>query len=194
VRKRQAGGMMLTSICLAVAFLGSALSQTEYHMMPIHRLTPKKYHQFLPKAIVRALEVRGCKIPQPWFYADTLAKDYYRVPQNVIRGSFQRQGQVDWAVLCSCRDTSSILIFWGGRTAQPGELQRTPDENWTQNVDGRGSMGYSRFLAVAHPSHILDHNPDFKARHDGIEDAFAEKASVIYYFQGGRWIELGGAD
>jgi hypothetical protein len=30
--------------------------------------------------------------------------------------------------------------------------------------------------------------------HDGLEDAFAEKASVVSYLEAGRWLALTGAD
>lgn len=30
--------------------------------------------------------------------------------------------------------------------------------------------------------------------HDGIKDIFVEKASVVLYWHGGRWVKLQGAD
>jgi len=166
-------------------------------MMPIRRLAPSRFGQ-LPTSIIRALEARGCTVPQTWAYDDSASMDVVRKPHNVVRGSFLKNGQKDWAVLCSCRDSSSILVFWGGRAEHPAELARSRDDGCTQDVDGRGSLGYSRFLGVANPKRILSHNPGLKLNqgplHDAIEDAFMEKGSVLYYFQGGHWKELEGAD
>ena len=104
---------------------------------------------------------------------------------------------MDWVVLCSCRDSSSVLVFWGGKAANPAEFGRARDEDCTQDVDGKGNLGYSRLLEVAHPDRILGHNPDFGAKahlHDGIEDYFLEKGSSIYYYRDGSWLELEGSD
>src|ERR1700761_7243206 len=46
----------------------------------------------LPDRIAQVLKQRGCLIPQT-FQAHG--------PENVIRGSFERAGSADWAVLCS---------------------------------------------------------------------------------------------
>ena len=63
-------------------------------------------------------------------------------------------------------------------------------------VDGAGGVGYSRELSVAGPEHIRRHNPDARAAwdHDGIEAAFIEKGSSIWYWSGERWAELNGSD
>ena len=37
-------------------------------------------------------------------------------------------------------------------------------------------------------------DPPFKLHHDGIEDYFIEKASVVDYLHSGRWVELAGSD
>jgi hypothetical protein len=41
---------------------------------------------------------------------------------HVIKGEFEKPGQTDWAVLCSVRRVSSILIFWNGSTEAPTSL------------------------------------------------------------------------
>jgi hypothetical protein len=164
--------------------------------MPIRRLKPSTFRQ-LPTPIIRALEARGCTVPQTWAYDDSAFEDVVGKPHNVVQGSFLRKGQEDWAVLCSCRDSSSILVFWGGKADRPADLGRSRDDDWTQDVDGKGSLGYSRLLGVANPKRILSHNPGLKYEgtlHDAIEDAFVEKASVLHYFQRNRWQELYGAD
>jgi len=48
------------------------------------------------------------------------------------------------------------------------------------------------------PRQIREFNRDSPAlaqlEHDGIEDAFIEKASVIWYWNGSRWLQLAGAN
>jgi len=59
----------------------------------------------LPRAFRAELERRGCTVPQS------------HRSENAISGHFGASGQVDWAVLCSQRGQSTILVSWGG-TAQ----------------------------------------------------------------------------
>ena len=189
--------LVLLAMLDAVSVSAGEPPQPQFHMMPIRRLAPREFHQ-LPRPIVGALEARGCTIPQTWAYDDPHSISEMRKPHNVIRGSFRQQGQMDWAVLCSCKDSSSILIFWGQNASNPAELERSRDEDWTQDVDGRGNLGYSRLITKASQKRILSLNPDVKSRHtrlhDGVEDAFVEKGSIIYYDSGGRWTALDGAD
>jgi hypothetical protein len=61
-------------------------------------------------------------------------------------------------------------------------------------------MEYSRVLAVASPRQIRQYAAASGAAlpkvvdHDGVEDAFAEKGSTVWYLEGGRWLALAGAD
>jgi hypothetical protein len=166
--------------------------------MPIRQLAPREFER-LPRRIVRALESNGCTIPQTWLF-DERGNRLYRTPHNVVSGSFRRAGQTDWAVLCSHHDSSAIVIFWGGSEFDTTVLPRSRDEDWTQDVDGRGNLGYSRLLEVASPKRILNHNPDLGSQtgaptlHEGIEDYFVEKASTIYYIEKGRVLKLDGSD
>jgi hypothetical protein len=161
--------------------------------VPIERMPPGAFPG-LPRRITRALEARGCTIPQEW--QDPKSADY-RKPNNVIRGSFRKRGQTDWAVLCSRADSSGIVIFWGGKPDHPTEMGRSRDADWTQLIDERGNVVFSRLLLVASPRRILRDNPNPGVAiplHDGIEDYFDGKASSIYYFEKGRLLELMGAD
>jgi hypothetical protein len=102
-------------------------------------------------------------------------------------------------VLCSRQDTSVVLVFWAGRAAGPEALHPQPDANFLQGIGG-GAIGFSRVLGVASASRIRryakDHGglPPTRMDHDGLEDAFAEKASTIAYRDAGRWLDLAGAD
>jgi hypothetical protein len=53
---------------------------------------------------------------------------------------------------------------------------------------------------LASPQHIRQRHRDGAGAeppppdHDGIEDTFIEKASVVWYWHAGRWSQLAGAD
>ncbi len=64
----------------------------------------------LPSEIIGELDRRQCTIPQ----VDRSPRSH-----NVIKGSFTGQGQTDWAVLCSHRGESSILVFKGESSKSP---------------------------------------------------------------------------
>jgi hypothetical protein len=156
----------------------------------IHRLAPDSFPQ-LPPLVRSALKVRDCRVPQS-FTSER--------PHNVVTGSFARAGQQDWAVLCSRQDSSSVLIFWGGADAEsPTEFPRAADAGYLQGV-GEGRIGYSRLIAAASPARIREYAAWFDGPlpktldHDGVEDAFAGKASVVSYLEDGRWLALAGAD
>lgn len=73
-------------------------------------------------------------------------------PHNVIKGQFAKAGQIDWAVLCSIRGVSSILVFRNRQGVLPPKIE-----------------------------------------HQGIDDAFLEKGSEIYYYDQRKWLKLPGA-
>ena len=109
---------------------------------------PPSHFRELPTAIRRELEKGGYLIPQP----------FGQRGKNVVRGRFDRRGQVDWAVLCSKSGTSRILVFWPDLLRERTRL------------------------------------PPVVLMHDGIEDSFIEKTSVVRYRHEGRWLELAGVD
>ena len=155
----------------------------------IKRVPPSAFKE-LPMAIVKQLEARGCTIPQ--------AADISE-PHNVIRGEFAQSGQMDWAVLCSKEGKSSILIFWQKPTACSSELPASEDKFWLQGL-GQGRIGYSRKITAVGKKYVLDHFRTYGGPtppaldHEGIDDAFVEKASVVHYCHQGKWLDLQGAD
>ena len=80
------------------------------------------------------------------------------------------------------------------------ELARQPDRNYLQNVGPGGVIGFSRALGVADPKFIREHHEWYGGPepppldHDGINDMFVGKASVVWYRHAGRWLQLTGAD
>jgi hypothetical protein len=154
------------------------------------RLKPTAFSQ-LPKNIVLSLQKRKCTVPQTFGNS---------TPHNVIRGQFARRGQFDWAILCSRNRVSSILVFWKGSTKSVTEIAPSDDKDYLQGIDDTGNIGFSRAIGVVGKDYILKHYREYGGRkpppikHQGIEDAFVEKASLVHYFYRKRWLKLQGAD
>jgi hypothetical protein len=158
--------------------------------LSVKRLSPSAFPQ-LPKSIVRSLKARGCQIPQSYFDA---------TPHNVIRGMFTKAGLYDWAVLCSKNRKSSIVIFWGNSVALTSEITEMPDKGYLQVVDGDGQIGCSRVISAVDKAYIIEHYQRYGGRkpppidHQGINDMYAEKGSVVHYHYRRAWIQLQGID
>jgi hypothetical protein len=154
----------------------------------IQRLDPKEFPT-LPNHILEKLTTQGCTIPQ------SLENNS---PHNVIHGEFGNTGQKNWAVLCSRKDTSSILIFWGGQAPCPSEILSSPDRTWLQHT-GEG-ISYSRVIASVDPETMLKPLAANKEStpppitHQGIHQSFVGKGSSVQYCYQGKWVELAAAD
>lgn len=164
----------------------------------IVRLEPSAF-PMLPPEVVAALAPRGCRIPQTVFASH---------PENVISGHFFDDPRpLDWAVLCSRNGRSAIVVVpgeAGDHLLAPGgreivEIHELPDATFLQVVSP-GRIGFSRSLSVASAERIATARARYGSpalpplMHDGVEDAFAEKASIIWYRYAGRWLHLQGAD
>jgi hypothetical protein len=153
------------------------------------RLQPAAFTE-IPGAVRAELERRGCSVPQP--HGATR-------PANVVSGKFTSGRQVDWAALCSRERVSVILVFRGASTTDVAELGRQPDRDYLQTVGG-GVIGFSRGLGVASATFIREHHdpgsdpPLPPLDHDGIDDRFIGKGSVVWYWSSGRWLQLAGSD
>jgi hypothetical protein len=153
------------------------------------RLSPTAFPQ-LPKNILAELQRRGCMIPQvPMFEGQ----------QNVIQGEFAKPGQTDWAVLCSVERISSILIFWNSSATNLAEIATMRDIDRLQS-EGGDKMAYSRAITPVGKNYIMEHYDAYGGpkpppmNHQGIDDAFVGKASIVLYFYKGKWLQLTGAD
>jgi len=152
------------------------------------RLAPEKIGA-LPLGVRRELARLGCTVPQVW------AVDK---PGNFVTGRFSSSSREDIAVLCSRNRISSILVF--GQAEKPiAELAEAPDKNYLQDV-GNGRIGFSRLLEVAPPERIRRYDASYGGPelppldHDGVEESFLEKASIVWYWHAGSWLQLTGAD
>lgn len=145
------------------------------------RLEPRSFPE-LPEKVVVELERRGCKVPQ-----GTGTKQR----MNVVQGEFREKGQMDWAVLCSVRGVSRVLVFWNGEVDGVVALGKRKDTV--------GDEGYTRYIGVADEAFMKVHwmtvhgprEPRFE--HQGINDGEGMGSSV-WYFSKGKWTVLPGAD
>jgi hypothetical protein len=153
------------------------------------RLTPSELGD-VPQPVRAELDRRGCTIPQVYTGGR---------PHNAVRGQFRRAGQIDIAVLCSRARTSAILVFWAGDPRTVSEIAPRPDEDFLQVV-APGRIGFSRAIGVASPEFIRERSRQYggslppSLTHDGINDAFVEKASIVWYWRDGKWLQLTGSD
>lgn len=158
----------------------------------IRRLPPAAFLT-LPVMIRRDLEVRRCLVPQLWDGG---------APGNVVHGAFTAAKATEWAVLCSVRDTSQILIYrvgtghraGAGRSARVVDsLLPAADVGWMQGIGG-GRWGFSRLLRTIPFRKIRAWRRDVDGHaipqpidHDAVEQHFAGKAAEAFYYAAGRW-------
>jgi hypothetical protein len=156
---------------------------------PIVRFSPAAFPE-LPMNLSLELQRRGCTIPQA---------TYSKARNNVIKGEFAKRGQTDWAVLCSVKNVSTILVFWNGSKDNPAAIAGSEDNGYIQ-LQGPGQSGYSRGIDAVGRDFIMRHYQAYGGPrpppidHQGIEDVFIEKGSVVWYFYEGRWLKLTGSD
>ena len=153
------------------------------------RLQPDAFVQ-LPAGVRTELQRLGCTVPQLHTGG---------APHNVVRGQFNDTAGADWAVLCSRQRESSILVFWDGGVTNPSEIAHSPDLQFLQVVPP-GQIGFSRAISLASPEYILERHKRYggpkppELTHAGINDVFVDKASKVWYWHGGKWRQLTGAD
>ena len=142
----------------------------------IRRLGVEAFPQ-LPTAVAGVLRARNCRVPQP--LADG-------APRNVIRGEFIAKGEAGWAVFCSANNSTALLAFRNDRDTNPDTVTTSEDRSYMQGPDGE-EPGYSHQIAAVGRDFIMRHYRAYGGPqpppidHQGIDDAFLEKASVTHY-------------
>ena len=164
------------------------IDQWEKAARDVVRLAPSSFSQ-LPKNVRQELERRNCTIPQVWGE---------HPPGNVITGEFLKKGQKDWAVLCSVRLKSSILVLPAATPQNAYTLAEEEDLNMLTGV-GDGKIGFSREIKPVGDASIQEH---YKADggpkppvidHFGIGDSLDEGSMVFYFYQN-KWLHLRESD
>lgn len=144
----------------------------------------------MPSGVAAVLQSRHCTIPQP---------DKDGAARNVIKGEFFRKGQKGWGVLCSSGGKSSILVFRNDNDSTPDEIAESTDNRFIIDT-WQGGKVYSREISAVDHELILRHYRAYDGPkpapidHNGIDDAFLEKASITWYWHNGKWVQLQGAD
>ena len=144
----------------------------------------------VPANVVKELERRGCTIPQE---APT------KTSSNVIKGEFAKPGQTDWAALCSVNGVSTILVFWNGSEKNPAAIAPMEDRIYIQGFK-KERFWYSRGIRTVAKDFMLRHHDTYGGpklppiNHQGIDDMFVGKASVVWYHHDGQWLKLAGGD
>jgi hypothetical protein len=144
----------------------------------------------LPSSVAAVLQSRHCTIPQP---------NQDGPGSNVIQGKFFGKGQKGWAVLCSSGGKSSILVFRNNNDSSPDEIAESPDNQFLIDT-WQGGTAYSREISAADQKFIRRHYRAYGGPkpppidHNGIDDAFLEKASITWYWHNAKWVQLQGAD
>lgn len=137
----------------------------------------------LPETVQRELTKRGCLIPQTY---------EARRPENVIRGSFERAGSQDWAVLCSASGTVSLLVFFAGAPDKPVTLAASPETKRLQPHDLTGALGFNWGIDAATPEQVREAQIGMEPRppkleHDGIADSTGDQKTVYRYYAKNGW-------
>ncbi|MFZ0340230.1 MAG: hypothetical protein WAL45_19540 [Terracidiphilus sp.] len=136
----------------------------------------------LPTVVQGALTRRGCLIPQTY---------EAHQPENVVRGSFERHGSSDWAVLCSVDGRVSLLVFFAGG-ADPMVLASMPETDRLQAHGATEVLGFNWGIDAASPDVI--HEAQFGMRpppprldHDALADSVVDGRTIYRLFAKGAW-------
>ncbi len=135
----------------------------------------------LPAGLRALLQVRGCTVPQTYAV---------KKPHNVIRGEFVAKDEVGWAILCSAKGASSILVFRNDQDLVPMELGKQKDD----------LHDYPRIIQAVDRKYMVRSHRTFGGpklppiEHQGIEEGILEKAAHVWYFHAGKWISFTSGD
>jgi hypothetical protein len=119
---------------------------------------------------------------------------------NVVEGRFLGPASHDWAVLCSRQRVSAVLVFPNGALEGMQEIGTAEDIGFLQGGFAGDGAQFSRVIGAVGADYITLHYEQYEGPtpppidHDGINDAFIEKGSVVRYWYRGRWLGLAGAD
>jgi len=141
---------------------------------PVTRLPPAQFSR-IPVSVRAGLDGLGCTVPQTFLA---------RGPENVVAGSFTHPRAKQWAALCSRDGFSEILIFDSDSSAPLFRFAKEPDANFIQ-VTSPERVGYSRRIRAGSSS-----APGLNS----IDDAFIEKASVVWVYSRHSWKSRAGSD
>ena len=182
---------MTLTLLFALIFLHPVAFQSPEEFARADAATRRLPIPGIPAQVRRTLERRRCTIPQ-WYGDDT--------PHNAARGAFTGPNRIEWAVLCSRARTSSILVVTERSGTIIADFASRRDISFLQKAGPWGII-FSRWIGQATPENVrtlLTHEENRQVRvsveHDGIHDGFVDKYSVVWYWDGKRWLRIQGSD
>jgi len=153
-------------------------------------------HTDLPGEIADWLNERGYVIPQ--YIPEESWAEYF--PINVITGEFIKPGQTDWAVYCTNRKATGLIIFQGGSADNPEIVEYYPaliDYHMSYRVKFGCCYEY---ITTASPEEMYEAYLGMKQYgvpepppldHDGIcGSVFMEPCTMFYYRYEGEWVAI----
>jgi hypothetical protein len=174
----------LLPMVLMLAFVaGISPSQARARSLP-----PSAFPE-LPNDVVAELERLGCRIPQIAWYKRG----------NVIQGEFLKPGQMDWAILCTTKRDTTLLVFANGATQQPMEIARRNGkgsaDRWSIGpVNQEVMLDQLRVPNRSKPLPTLDHQgiSSWIGPLDPTSGRYSDSAAegTTYYFDGSNWTKL----
>lgn len=138
----------------------------------------------LPNPVADALNGRGCLIPQTY---------QAKRPENVVRGSLERPGSQDWAVLCAAQGKVSLLVFFASvPAAQPAVLLAANETDHLQAHDLSGELGFDWGIDPVSPARLHDVEAGMKHRpplpdHDCLAETTVDRQTIYHLYRNGAW-------
>jgi hypothetical protein len=178
--------------CFFVLILWPGMASADSHDLDYAdentiRLVPEAFPE-LPDPIVRDLKKRRCSVPQPWESSR---------PSNVVSGEFKVPGQTDWAILCSVKGQSVILVYWAGLVDQVEEIPGThfSDRKWIKGV-AENKVGFSRLLTLTDDGFLFDHYEYYPqaainfVNSNGIVGDYSSQTPTVHYWHENQWVAM----
>ncbi len=141
----------------------------------------------LPAEVQDELSRRGCLIPQTY---------EAHHPENVTKGSFERPGSTDWAVLCSAGGEVSLLVFLASRAdEEPMVLATAPETERLQPHPPDTVLGFNWGIDAATPEQVHEAQAGLVPRpprvnHDALADSTVDHRTIYHFYAKGAWTLL----
>jgi hypothetical protein len=173
----------------------STATPTGAELLKLIKRLPADSLPELPRAVRKTLDQRHCLVPQAGPDA-----------HNVVTGAFSAKDAVEWAVLCSVHDTSTILVLNAATGALVDSTETTADVNWVEN-DGDNRWSYMQTITAVAVSELntpadttnefsVDYSKIFPKPidHEAIGHWFEGKGGETLYLSRGHWYSAENGD
>lgn len=176
--------------CILVTVATTVIISQDKARAKSPRLVRPSVYRTIPNSVRIKLEKKGCYLPE------VQESDGSNGQVNVVSGSFGGKEQYAWAALCVINDRPLLLLFWQGKSnGCPDEIR----SGWPLRTKFSEDPASGIALRKATVQKILNYRKAFPEgekphiTHDGLEVG-DEQASLIYYCDSGKWMELRGSD